>query len=71
MMGLPEADGLDGRPLREALVSGPDPGDVEWGTETYDAERDIDTGTYRQQVKLSRVGETAYIDEGSAEFLSS
>ncbi len=70
MMGLSEADDLDGRPLLEALVSGPDPADVEWDSETYDAKRDIDTGTYRQRIRVSRVGETAYIDEGSAEFLS-
>ena len=71
MMGLSGADDMDGRPLLEALVAGPDPVDVEWDSETHDTERSIDTGTYRQRIKVSRVDGTTYVDEGSAEHLSS
>ena len=70
VLGLPDAETMDGRPLLEALKSGPGADAVDWTTEQHEAERDVDTGTYRQQIKVARVGYTAYVDEGSAEHLA-
>ena len=69
MLALPGAETMDGRPLLEALKAGPSADAVEWTTEQHEAEREVDTGTYRQRITVARVGETAYIDEGSAEHL--
>jgi hypothetical protein len=59
---------MDGRVLEEALVSGS--GAVESLTETHAAERKLSSGVFRQQVTLSTVGQTVYVDEGNAEFIS-
>ena len=67
MMGIAPPPSMQGRPLREALAATPDHSDVDWKTETHEAERRIDGGTYRQRMVVSRAGETAYVDEGSAE----
>ena len=32
----------------------------------FDAERDLAKGTYRQQIMVSKVGHTTYVDEGAA-----
>ena len=71
IIGLPDAEKMDGRPLLEALKDGPSPDAVQWSTEVHEAERKLDAGTYRQRIRVSRVGETTYVDEGSAEHLPS
>jgi hypothetical protein len=58
---------MQGRPLREALGATPNPSDVDWETETYEAQRRVAGGRYRQRIAVSRVGDTTYVDEGSAE----
>jgi arylsulfatase A-like enzyme len=58
--------GMDGRVLEEALDGRPD--GVEWSSETHRAERRLASGVFRQQVVLSSVGETTYVDEGNATF---
>ena len=63
LLGLPIPDDMDGRVLDEALVGGPE--SVEWSSETYTAERPLDGARYRQHVRVSRVEETVYLDEGS------
>ena len=69
ILGLPDSETMDGRPLLEALKAGPSAIAVEWTTERYEAEREVKTGTYRQRITVSRVGDTTYIDEGNAELL--
>jgi hypothetical protein len=32
------------------------------------ADRSLETGAYRQQIELSRVGETTHVDDGNATF---
>ena len=57
---------FDGRVLSEALAGGPSPDHVDWGREIYNAERELRGQVYRQQVHVSMVGETVYVDEGSS-----
>jgi hypothetical protein len=57
---------MDGRVLDEALSGGPDPDSVEWSSELYSTERRLKEKVYRQQIKLSVVGETKYVDEGDS-----
>jgi hypothetical protein len=55
--------------LSEAMVSGdqvPAAGKTE--TKTIDAKKDFATGTWRQSMKISRVGSTTYLDEGNGGF---
>ena len=55
---------MDGRVLEEALADGPER--VDWTTETHRADRRIESGVYRQEIEVSRVGGTTYLDEGNA-----
>jgi arylsulfatase A-like enzyme len=64
ILGLPGANSMDGRVLEEALADGPDPASVDSTTEVYEAEREIDDGGYRQQITVSKVGNTTYVDQG-------
>ena len=57
---------MDGRVLEEALAGGPQANDVDWSTELHNTERELDDKVYRQQIKLSRVSSTIYVDEGSS-----
>ena len=63
LLGLPVPDDVDGRVLMEALVGGPD--SVEWTSTTRSAERTLEGRMYCQQVRVSTVGATAYLDEGN------
>ena len=40
--------------------------ELAWSTDVHDAEREVEGGVYRQQISVSRSGETLYIDEGRA-----
>ena len=62
LLGLPIPDGMDGRAIVEALVSGPD--SVESTTDAHLAGREVLNGVYRQEVTLSSVGSTVYLDSG-------
>ena len=66
LLGLPGGEAMDGRVLDEALAGGPDPDSVEWSSELYSTERRLKEKVYRQQIKLSVVGETKYVDEGDS-----
>ena len=63
LLGLPAPDDMDGRAIVEALDEGP--GSVEWGKETHTSEVRVESGLYRQEVTLSSVGGTTYVDSGS------
>ncbi len=56
---------MEGRILRESLAGGPRVDRVDWNVELYNAERPIPGGVYRQQIQISLVEETVYVDEGS------
>ena len=66
LLGLPVGDAMDGRVLAEALAGGPDPETVDWSNELYNTERRLKEKVYRQQIKLSVVGGTTYVDQGNS-----
>ena len=66
LLGLPIAAGMDGRPLDEALAGGPDPADVAWSLDFHSTDCPVGDKVYRQQIRLSRVGDTVYVDEGTS-----
>ncbi len=65
LLGLPQMAGMEGRPLAEALQGGPSPSDVDWSSDFHSTDCPAGGGVYRQQLKLSRVGDTVYLDEGT------
>ncbi len=68
ILGISGDNGMDGRVLEEALTNGPDPAEVDWSTELHNTERRLSEKVYRQQIKISRVGNTTYVDEGNSTF---
>ncbi len=64
LLGLPGGNKMDGRVLYEALAGGDDSSDVERSSETHAAELD----DYRQEVTVTTVAGSAYLDEGNAVF---
>lgn len=64
VLGMPGADAMEGRVLTEALAHNPHLDSTLLTTEVHRAERDVGMGVYRQQVTISSIGTTAYIDEG-------
>ncbi len=63
LLGLPSVDAMDGRALTEALVDVP--GSIDWTSTTHSADRELEGGMYCQQVSVSTVGRTTYLDEGN------
>ena len=55
---------MSGRVLNESLVFNADL-EKDWETELYNAEKDLGDLVYRQQIKISRVDETTYLDYGT------
>ncbi|HEU0021151.1 MAG TPA: alkaline phosphatase family protein [Dehalococcoidia bacterium] len=66
ILGMDHQVPMDGRVLEEALVGGPRVDRVDWSGEIYNAERRSSQQVYRQQIKVSLVGDTVYVDEGSS-----
>ena len=66
ILGMSGDGSMDGRILEEALAGGPRTNDVDWSTELHNTERELADKVYRQQIKLSRVSSTIYVDEGSS-----
>ena len=62
LMGLPGGENMDGRVLHEALAGSESAANVEGRSETHVAE----LGAYRQEVTVTTVAGTAYLDEGNA-----
>ena len=67
VLGLPSVDGM-GRPgpVEEAMAGGPDPAEVDWSSDFYGAQCLAGDRIYRQQIRLSRVGDSVYVDEGTS-----
>ena len=66
LLGLPVNEGIAGRSLEEALAGGPNGADVNWFSDFYSTDCPVGDMVYRQQLKLSRVGDTVYVDEGTS-----
>jgi arylsulfatase A-like enzyme len=64
ILGISSGEHLDGRVLREALVLGPEPSAIDWSQESFQAERSLADKLYRQEITISRVGDTTYVDQG-------
>ena len=63
LLGMPVPNHMEGRALVEALADGEE--SVSWSSTTHRAERKTSAGMYCQTVTVSRVGDTAYVDEGN------
>ena len=68
LLGLPVPEHMEGRVLTEALAEGEN--FVDWTSTTHRAERKSAAGTYCQSVRVSTVGNTCYLDEGSGWLMS-
>jgi arylsulfatase A-like enzyme len=69
ILGIKPPQEMDGRVLSEAMVSGdqvPTAGKTE--TKTIEAKKDFPAGSWRQSLRISRVGTTIYLDEGNGSF---
>jgi arylsulfatase A-like enzyme len=69
LLGLEPSNKFDGRVLSEAL-NATAPAVAKITTETSEARRKFREGEWRQHLRISRVGESAYIDEGNGAFSS-
>jgi len=65
ILGIAPAIPMDGRVLSEAMVNGQS---LKSETQTLDATKQFSRGTWRQELKISRVGPTLYFDEGNGAF---
>ncbi len=65
ILGTTSNSGMDGRVLEEALAHGPDASAINWSTKVHSNEHKIGHSIYRQQIMISRVGNTTYVDEGN------
>ena len=68
LLGIPVPDHMEGRVLDEALADSK--GSVDWTSTTHRAERKTSSGMYCQTVRVSTVGDTNYVDEGSGWLMS-
>ncbi len=69
ILGIKPPQGMDGRVLSEAMVNVnhvPAGGKTE--TKTIEAKKDFAAGSWRQSLRISRVGSTIYLDEGNGAF---
>lgn len=67
IFGIKSPTTMDGRVLGEAM-SGSKAPPAQASTENPEAARKFSNGTWRQQLKISRIGSTIYLDEGNGEF---
>jgi len=67
ILGIKSSAAMDGRVLVEAMTSENTPL-PKAGTENLEATKKFSAGTWRQQLKISRVGSTSYFDEGNGAF---
>jgi arylsulfatase A-like enzyme len=65
ILGIKSSSAMDGRVLSEAMTSGPS---LKSEMQTIEAVKKFPSGTWRQELKISRVGSTVYFDEGNGVF---
>jgi arylsulfatase A-like enzyme len=78
ILGIKTPEKIDGRILSEAMTGRVDavrlhpktPGTAQrpYETETVEARKDFPSGTWKQSLRISRVGSTIYLDEGNGVF---
>ena len=69
ILGINGPQEMDGRILSEAMVNTNGvPGGSKTQTKTIEAKKDFTAGTWRQSLRISRVGATIYLDEGNGVF---
>jgi predicted AlkP superfamily pyrophosphatase or phosphodiesterase len=69
IFGIKALQEMDGRILSEAMVGGDNaPVGLKAETKTIEAKRDFAAGSWRQSLRISRVGSTIYLDEGNGSF---
>jgi arylsulfatase A-like enzyme len=66
ILGLKAPYAFDGRILSEAMTGGSTPPQA--GTETLEATRKLPSGQWRQHLRISRVNQTTYFEEGNGTF---
>jgi len=69
ILGIKAPQEMDGRVLSEAMAGGnqiPAAGKME--TKTIEAKKDFPAGSWRQSLRISRIGTTIYLDEGNGSF---
>ena len=64
LLGLDGGETMHGRVLHETLRDGPDT--VDWRTTTHRSQRYTPGGLYQQAITVSKVGNTLYVEQGSA-----
>ena len=67
ILGLESGSPTDGRVLEEALEGGPEPEEVFSSTSILEESVDLGPAVYSQQVQVSRVAGTTYLDKARAE----
>jgi len=65
ILGLSGGSDMHGRVLEEALANGPEAHELAWSTESHQAEADLGGEVYRQQILISTLGSTSYVDGGN------
>jgi arylsulfatase A-like enzyme len=71
ILGIKAAQEMNGRVLFEALTGADQaPTEKKAETKTLEAKKDFPAGTWRQSMKVSRVGSTTYLDEGNGAYAS-
>ena len=68
ILGVSPAQKMDGRILSEALINNKQT--AKPTSETVEAMKKFPSGTWRQTLKISRVGSTIYLDEGNGGFVA-
>ena len=63
LLGLPRGESMHGRVLHELLKGEPDT--VDWKTTIHEATTSTPSGQFRQEVSVSSVGETVYVNYGT------
>jgi len=66
ILGLTTSEAVDGRVLFESLVEGPDPEDVFVETEVYQTTAKVVDAVFQQNLQISKVESTLYLDKGKA-----
>jgi arylsulfatase A-like enzyme len=70
ILGIKAAQGMDGRVLCEAMVNADQvPAGGKTEEKTIEAKKDFTTGSWRQSLRISRIGSTIYLDEGNGAFV--
>jgi hypothetical protein len=67
ILGIKSPQPMDGRVLSEAMIK-VDKETLKPETQTIEAMKSFSSGTWRQNLKISRIGSTIYLDEGNGKF---